>query len=90
MKTMMETLLDELAERKRKEGEGSSRDEEKQKGKGVGGDSDPPETNPFSSFYNASHNPHNANAIIMVNYNAIIKFELPMYNGELDAEKLDN
>jgi hypothetical protein len=89
MKSMMELLLEERAERKRKEGEGSSRDEEKQKGKGVGGDGDPPETNPFSSFYNASHNPHNANANMPL-LKLDVKFELPMYNGELDAEKLDN
>jgi len=89
MKSMMELLLEERAERKRKEGEGSSQDEEKQKGKGVGGDGDPLETNPFSSFYNASHNPHNASTNMPL-LKLDVKFELPMYNGELDAEKLDN
>ena len=47
MKSMMEILLNERAERKKKEEGYSSKDAEvksEEKGKGVGGDGDPPHT----------------------------------------------
>ena len=43
----------------------------------------------FSSSH-ASHS-HNANANSNMPYFKLdVKFELPIYNGDLDAEKLDN
>ena len=54
-----------------------------EKGKGVGGDGDPPDTKQtFSSSHTVSPN--------MPYFKLDVKFELPIYNGELDAEKLDN
>ena len=86
MKSMIEILLDERAERKKKEEGSSSRDAEvksEEKGKGVGGDGDPPDTKQtFSSSHNASPN--------MPYFKLDVKFELPIYNGDVDAEKLDN
>ena len=83
---MLEILLNEWAERKKKEEGSSSRDAEvkpEEKGKGVGGDGDPPNTNQtFSSSHNASPN--------MPYFKLDVKFELPIYNGDVDAEKLDN
>ena len=49
----------------------------------VGGDGDPPDTKQtFSSSHNASPN--------MPYFKLDVKFELPIYNGDVDAEKLDN
>ena len=60
------------------------------KGKGVGGDGDPLENNKSSSSSHTSHS-HNANANSNMPYFKLdVKFELPIYNGDLDAEKLDN
>jgi hypothetical protein len=59
-----------------------------EKGKGVGGDGDPPETNQTSSSSHISHS-NNANTN-MPYFKLDVKFELPIYNGDLDAEKLDN
>ena len=56
-----------------------------EKGKGVGGDGDPFDTNQtfyFSHSNNASPN--------MPYFKLDVKFELPIYNGDVDAEKLDN
>ena len=83
MKSMMEIILDEHAERMKKEEGSSSKDAEvkkEEKGKRVGGDGDPPDTNHTFSSSHTSHS-NNANPI---------KFELPIYNGDLDAKKLDN
>ena len=88
MKAMMEILLDERAERKKKEEGSSSRDAEvkkEEKGKGVGDDGDPCETHQnFSSCHTSHSNPN------MPYFKLDVKFELPIYNGDLDAEKLDN
>ena len=93
MKAMMEILLDEQAERKKKEEGSSSKDAEvkkEEKGKGVGGDGDPLDTTQTFSSSHASHS-HNANANSNMPYFKLdVKFELPIYNGDLDAEKLDN
>ena len=89
MKAMMEILLNERAERKKKEEGSSSRDaevEKEEKGKGVGGDDDPPDTN---QTFSSSHTSHSNNAN-MPYFKLDVKFELPIYNGDLDAEKLDN
>jgi hypothetical protein len=91
MKAMMEILLDERAEREKKEEGASSKDAEvkkEEKGKGVGGDGDPPETNQSFSSSHTSHS-HNANSN-MPYFKLDVKFELPIYNGDLDVEKLDN
>ena len=86
MKAMMELLLDEQAERKKKEEGSSSRDAEvkpEEKGKGVGGDGDPPDTKQtFSSSHSNNASPN------MPYFNLDVKFELPIYNGDLDAEKV--
>ena len=59
-----------------------------EKGKGEGGDGDPPETNQtFSSSYTSHSNNASPN---MPYFKLHVKFELPIYNGYLDAEKLDN
>ena len=91
MKSMMEILLDERAERKKKEEGTSSKDAEvkqEEKGKGVGGDGDPPDTN--QTFF-SSHTSHSNNASPNMPYFKLdVKFELPIYNGDLDVEKLDN
>ena len=82
MKAIMEILLDERAERKKKEEGTSSRDAEvkpEEKGKGVGGDGDPPDTN---QTFSSSHTSHS----IMPYFKLDVKFELPIYNGDLDAE----
>ena len=64
------------------------RSEEGRKGKGVGGDGDPPETN---QTFSSSHTSHSNNAIPNMPYFKLdVKFELPIYNGDLDVEKLDN
>ena len=93
MKAMMEILLDERAKRKKKEEESSSKDAEvkkEEKGKGVGGDGDPLDTTQNFSSSHASQS-HNANANSNMPYFKLdVKFELPIYNGDLDAEKLDN
>ena len=90
IKAMVELLLEERAERKKEE-ESSSWDVEvkkEEKGKGVGGDGDPLDTNQAFSF--SSHS-NNANASPSMPYFKLdVKFELPIYNGDLDAEKLDN
>ena len=91
MEAMMEILLDERAERKKKEEGSSSRDAEvkpKEKGKGVGGDGDPPYAN---QTFSSSHTSHSNNASHNMPYFKLdVKFELPIYNGDVDAEKLDN
>ena len=91
MKYVMEIMLDERAERKKKEEGSSSRDAEmkkEEKYKGVGGDGDPPETN---QTFSSSHTSHSNNASSNMPYFKLdVKFELPIYNGDLDAEKLDN
>ena len=76
---------------KKKEEGSSSKDAEvkrEEKGKRVGGDGDPLETNKSSSSSHTSHS-HNANCN-MPYFKLDVKFELPIYNGDLDAEKLDN
>ena len=91
MKAMMEILLDEWADRKKKEEGSSSKDAEvkqEEKGKRVGGDGDPPDTNQTSSSSHTSHS-NNANPN-MPYFKLDVKFELPIYNGDLDAEKLEN
>ena len=89
MKSMMELLLEERVERKKKEEGSSSRDAEvkpEEKGKAVGGDGDPPYTN---QTFSSSHTSHNASPN-MPYFKLDVKFELPIYNGDVDAEKLDN
>ena len=88
MKAMMKILLDERAERKKKEEGSSSKEAEvkkEEKGKGVGGDGDPPETHQTFSSSHICHSSPN-----MPYFKLDVKFELPIYNGDLDAEKLDN
>ena len=91
MKAMMEILLDEREESKKKEEGSSSKDakvKKEEKGKRVGGDGDPPNTNPT---FSSSHTSHSNNANPNMPYFKLdVKFELPIYNGDLDAEKLDN
>ena len=53
-----------------------------EKGKGVGGDGDPPNTNHTFSSSPTSHSN-------MPYFKLDVKFELPIYNGDLDAETLD-
>ena len=93
MKSMMEILLNERAERKKKEEGSSSKDAEvkkEEKGKGVGRYGDPLDTNQTFSSSHASHS-HNANANPNMPYFKLdVKFELPIYDGDLDAEKFDN
>ena len=61
-----------------------------EKGKGVGDAGDPPDTNQTFSFSHASHS-NNANASPSMPYFKLdVKFELPIYDGDLNAEKLDN
>ena len=88
MKAMMEILLDERAERKKKEEGSPSRTTEvkpEEKCKRVGGDGDPPDTNQtFSSSHSNNASPN------MPYFKLDVKFELPIYNGDVDAEKLDN
>ena len=88
MKAMMEILLNERSERKKKEGSSSIDAEVKkeEKGKGLGGDGDPPDTN---QTFSSSHTSHSNNAN-MPYFKLDVKFELPIYNGDLYAEKLDN
>ena len=89
MKAIMEILLDERAEGKNKEEGFSSKDAEvkkEEKGKGLGGDGDPPDTN---QTFSSSHTSHSNNAN-MPYFKLDVKFELPIYNGDLDAEKLEN
>ena len=90
MKAMMEILLDERAERKKKEEGSSSRDAEvkpEEKGR-VGGDGDPPNTN---QTFSSSHTSHSNNESPNMPYFKLdVKFELPIYNGYVDTEKLDN
>ena len=86
MKNMVEMFFEECAEKK-KEDETSSKDVEvksEEKGKGVG-DGDLNDANKSSS----SHTSHLNNAN-MSYFKLNVKFELPIYNGDLDAEKLDN
>ena len=76
MKSMMELLLDERAKRKKKEE------------KGKGGDGDPLDTN---QTFSSSHTSHSNNASLNMPYFKLdVKFELRIYNGDVDAEKLDN
>ena len=61
-----------------------------EKGKGVGGDGYPLDTTQTLSSPHVS-NSHNANANSNMPYFKLdVKFELPIYNGDVDAEKLDN
>ena len=91
IKAMVELLLEERVERKKKE-EGSSSREAKMKmegnGKGVGGDGDPPDTN--HTFSHASCSNHVNASPSMPYFKLDVKFELPIYDRELNAEKLDN
>ena len=57
-------------------------------GKGVGGDGDPPDTN--HTFSHASCSNHNNASPSMPYFKLDVKFELPIYDGELNAERLDN
>ena len=63
-------------------------------GKGEGGGEDPPKTPPSSpSFLDGSfHSPYGKQKFDfnMPQLKPHIKFELPIYNGELNAEKLDD
>ncbi len=86
IKAMVELLLEEHAERKKKEEGSSSRDVEmkkEEKGKGVGGDGDPPDTN--HTFSHASCSNHNNASPSMPYFKLDVKFELPIYDGELNA-----
>ena len=91
IKSMMEILLDEREKRKKKEEASSFKDAEvknEEKGKGVGGDGDPPDT---KQTFSSSHTSHSNNASPNIPYFKLdVKFELPIYNGDVDAEKLDN
>jgi hypothetical protein len=87
MKNMVEMLFEERAEKKKREDETLSKDAElksEEKGKGIG-DGDLIDANKSSS----SHTSHLNNAN-MPYFKLDVKFELPIYNGDLDAEKLDN
>ena len=65
-------------------------------GKKEGGGEEPPKTPPYSLYYlDGSLQSPSKNKIEKIDFNVPqlkldIKFELPMYNGELNAEKLDN
>ena len=80
-------------DRKKGDGNGSSRKDGK--GNGEGGGSDPPES-PLSSVPPKSpswHPKKTSTAQNPSNHSLLkldVKFELSMFNGELDAEKLDN
>ncbi len=86
MKAMMEMLLEERVERKKKEEGSSSRDAEMKKG--VGGDGDHPDTN--QTFSHASCSNHANASPSMPYFKLDVKFELPIYDGELNAKKIDN
>ena len=53
-----------------------------EKGKGVGGDGDPPDT---KQTFSSSHTSNNASPN-MPYFKLDVKFELPIYNGDVDAE----
>ena len=91
MKTMVEELYQD---RKRGEHGGPSHAEGKK-----GGGEEPPKTPPSSPSYldGSLHSPFEKKKKLdgKFDFNVLqlkldIKFELPIYNGELNAEKLDN
>ena len=81
-----------------KEGKGSSRghnDEDKsKKGNGGNGGNGEPSSSPSSSSSSTSssvHQPHKSNNTGKSPFLKLyVKFELPMFNGEVNAENLDN
>ena len=79
----------------RKKGDGSGSSGKDDKGNRVGGGGDPPES-PMSSVLPKSPSSHLQKTSVAQNpsnpflLKLDVKVELPMYNGELDAEKLDN
>lgn len=99
MKMMIEELYiewqrkRERKDRKKEQAESSSKDD---KGKGVGGGRDPPEPpSPSSSSSSSSSSSTSSKKKQPVQSNSPllkfdVKFDLPIYNGELDADKLDN
>ena len=105
LKALVNILLQERHERQlRKANKAKKKEEEKSsskdaKGKGVGGGSDPPEppspssatssssSSSSSSLSNSSKKKHSMKTPLL---KLDVKFDLPIYNGELDAEKLDN
>ena len=102
LKSLVDILLQERHEQKsrkmnkatkKEEAKSSSKDD---KGKGVGGGSDPPEppspsssssSSSSSSLSTSSKKKHFVKTTLL---KLDIKFDFPVYNGELDAEKLDN
>ena len=82
--------------KKKEEEKSSSKDA---KGKGVGGGSDPPEppspssatsSSSSSSSSSLSTSSKNKHSVKMPLLKLDAKFDFLVYNGELDAEKLDN
>ena len=87
----MQTMVEQLyQDRKNDEQDGPSNI----KGKGEGDGKDPPKTPPSSpSFLDGSfYSPTGKQKVDfnMPQLNLDIKFELPIYNGELNAIKMDN
>ena len=82
---------------KHQKGDGSSggkKSDEKSK-KGHGGNGDPPSpssssssTSSYSTLVNQSHKSKTTNKSPFLKLD--VKFELPMFNGEVNAKKLDN
>jgi hypothetical protein len=94
----MQVMVEELYQ-DRKKGEQGSSSQVKGKEEGVG--KDPPKTPPSpstpseldGSFHYSDDKKKKTNEKIEVNMPQLkldIKFDLPVYNGELNAEKLDN
>ena len=99
LKDLVDILLQERHEqqlrnvdkaKKKEEEKSSSKD---LKGKGVGGGSDPPKpSSPFSSSFSSSSSLSTSSKKKHVKTPFLkldVKFDLPIYNGELVAEKLD-
>ena len=89
----MQAMVEELYQDRRKGEHGSS---SKDKGKAQGGGKDPPPSPPSSpSSHDGSHSSldkqkKTVGKIDMPQLKLEIKFDLPVYNGELNVEKLDN
>lgn len=104
MKSMVEVLFQERKKwKKRKEGKARKKEEaesslKEDKGKGVGGGGNPPEPPSLSSSSSSSSSSSTSSFDFSKKKQPVqthllkldVKFELPIYNGELDVEKLDN
>ena len=92
MKLMVEELYNQDQKKVSKEVESLARAE----GEGVGGDTLDPASPPSSSSSESEHSSHNKRSFNKSLYskyfpllNLDVKFDLPVYDGELNAEKLD-